>query len=97
MTQNKFIASILGTLSIVILFIVFSLMFDSLSPLTKGNPQAQAVLENSQQTVQTTFNWWLIADSIGGFILFGGLIFGVVKLVMKIAEDNRGFNSGGFY
>ena len=97
MTPNKIIASIVGTFSIAILFIIFYLIFNALSPLAENNPQAQAILENSQQATTNLFNGWLIADAILGIILFGGIIFGIVKLIMKIAEDNSGFGSGGTF
>ncbi|MCF7910540.1 hypothetical protein K9L16_02605 [Candidatus Pacearchaeota archaeon] len=97
MTQNKIIASIAGTVSIVILFIIFSLIFYSLASLTEDYPQAQAVLESGQEATQIVFNGWLIVNTIGGIILFIGLIFGVVKLVMKIAENECEFNSGGIF
>lgn len=97
MTQNKIIASIIGTFSIGILFVIMFLIYASFSPLAEGNPQAQAVLESGQEATQTAFNWWLVVDTIGGIIIFGGLIFGVIKLAMKIAEKESGFDSRGYY
>ena len=98
MSSKKIIASIVGTFSIAVLFIIFFLIYAVLidSPLGQ-NPQTKAILESGQKATQTAFNGWLIIDTIGGIILFGGIIFGVVKLIIKIAEDNSGFGSGGTF
>lgn len=95
MTGKKIVASIAGTFSIAILFIIFFLIYATLldSPLSE-NPQTKAILESGQEATQTAFNWWLVIDAIGGIILIAGIIFGIIKIVMKIAEDNSG---GSFY
>jgi len=98
MTTKKIIASIAGTFSIAILFIISFMFFDALSPLTENNPQAQAVLESGQQATINAFNWWLVVGTIGGIIIFVGFIFGIIYAVMKIVENETSMGFGrSFY
>ena len=83
--SKSLIAGIVGTIQIAIMFIVFSLVYNSLSPLAT-TPQAQAVLESGQQATQNAFNWWLLIDSIGGLIVLIGFIFGIIYAIIKIVE-----------
>ena len=98
MTTKKIIASIVGTFSIAVLFIILFMIYGILidSPLAE-NPQSQVVLEQGREATVIAFNWWLVINVIGGIILFTGIIFGIIKLIMKIVENETSVGFGSSF
>jgi hypothetical protein len=90
---DKMVASIVGTFSIAILFIIYFIIFAALldSPLAE-NPTTNAILEQGQGVIQSAFNWWLIVDTIAGIALFAGIIYGIIWTIIKIVDNG---DSGG--
>ena len=87
--NKSLIAGVIGTIQIGLIFIIYFIIYDSLSPLAT-TPQAQAILEQGEQDTINAFNWWLLIDSVGGLILLFGLIFGIIYAVIKIVENETG-------
>jgi hypothetical protein len=86
--SKSIIAGIIASFQIVVLFIIFLLIYEALSPLAT-TPQTQAVLESGQEATIEAFDWWLLIDAIGGILLFLSIIFGIIWAVIKIVEQNN--------
>jgi len=86
--SKSIIVGIIASFQIVVLFIIFLLIYNALSPLAT-TPEAQAVLESGQEATIEAFNWWLLIDAVGGLIVIAGIIFGIIYAVIKIAERNN--------
>lgn len=85
------VAGMIASFQIVILFVVVLIIYEKLGQTEIGNnPQAQAVLESGKQATIKLYNWWSLADDIGGVIVLLGIIFGLIYLVIKIVENENG-------
>lgn len=88
------IAGIIASFQIAVLFIVFLIIYDKLGQTEIGdNPAANAVLESGKNATLDAFSWWSLIDDIEGIIIIIGIIFGLIYMVIKIAENETGGGS----